>query len=719
MKKTISGTSMWKWLTFLFAISTFVFLIMTVTLWVTRDTKIVLSDVPVCGRHRQTTHHGVKIKANSSLQQLTRHEMSVVLDYLYQKPDLNLEQIKDASIHKSFVHTIELKTPRKADVLRFLNGEPPPKREAKVFIFRGDANPPYIGEYVVGPLPNVSYVRLENTTSRVTKVPYIYRPFSSFEFMAIYRYVIAAVGRDAHQVLLESYNATPTKCGDHCLRFSMTPISSAFLKRGERKAWFWFAYDVEFFTLHPLDFQFLVDMTDANPRNWKIEDIWYSNQLFPSMKDFLSNYTCGAINKTRLSFPGENERYKSSLQFRQNSSMLEDDVRPPLLFDQDGPRYTVGDNIISYMAWGMEFKVSPTRGLELFNVRFDKETIVYEMSLQEVAVMYSGYSPTAKLFNYADSAGLFGTRSRGLLPGVDCPAHAKFVDVVLYSANEGGMRSYQNALCVFEQNDNIPLRRHRAYGRIGAFYGGVGTHSLVVRSILSVINYDYIIDYIFYQNGAIETKVSLTGYLGTSFYYPPELKFGAHLGKNLNAGMHLHLFNFKVDLDVRGTENRFETLDIEMINETDPWYGHYHVQNQYTKSVSVTELDAVYKFNFSSPKYLLMSNNRSTTGEGLPRSYQIKATGISRVLLPDDYGFTKSISWSKYQLSFFLLPFNYFDEDQSMRSPDSVRVDPKDERRPTDGATVTRYHRRDSSSCVPFFPFPDDDLSKNSTVLFT
>ncbi len=53
--------------------------------------------------------------------------------------------------------------------------------------------------------------------------------------------------------------------------------------------------------------------------------------------------------------------------------------------------------------------------------------------------------------------------------------------------------------CVFELNTHSILRRHRAYGRTGAYYGGLEAIVLVVRSIISIVNYDYVFDFMFYQ----------------------------------------------------------------------------------------------------------------------------------------------------------------------------------------------------------------------------
>lgn len=68
------------------------------------------------------------------------------------------------------------------------------------------------------------------------------------------------------------------------------------------------------------------------------------------------------------------------------------------------------------------------------------------------------------------------------------------------------------AFCLFENNNGYPLRRHLSYSRSeGAFYGGMMDSALTLRSALTIINYDYIVDFILHQNGVIETRVMSTG----------------------------------------------------------------------------------------------------------------------------------------------------------------------------------------------------------------
>lgn len=71
------------------------------------------------------------------------------------------------------------------------------------------------------------------------------------------------------------------------------------------------------------------------------------------------------------------------------------------------------------------------------------------------------------------------------------------------------------------------------------------------------------------------------------------------------------------------------------------------------------------------------------------------------------------------QLSFFVQPFNYFDEDPSMRSNDAVRIVPKDKSNPLDGAIVERYTGEARETCLPELSLPDEMLAKNSSSVFT
>ena len=51
-------------------------------------------------------------------------------------------------------------------------------------------------------------------------------------------------------------------------------------------------------------------------------------------------------------------------------------------------------------------------------------------------------------------------------------------------------------------------------------------------------------------------------------------------------------------------------------------------------------------------------------------------------------------------LDFFLLPYNYFDEDPAMSSNDWVRIEPRSEEDIRQGVYITR-NANDNNKCVP------------------
>ena len=50
------------------------------------------------------------------------------------------------------------------------------------------------------------------------------------------------------------------------------------------------------------------------------------------------------------------------------------------------------------------------------------------------------------------------------------------------------------------------------------YYAGAVDYYLVMRTILTVWNYDYVFDYRFHVDGVIEVKVGLTGYIQSEAY---------------------------------------------------------------------------------------------------------------------------------------------------------------------------------------------------------
>ena len=110
-----------------------------------------------------------------------------------------------------------------------------------------------------------------------------------------------------------------------------------------------------------------------------------------------------------------------------------------------------------------------------------------------------------------------------------------------------------NAICMHEEDygilwkhmdwrtDQVEVRRSRR---------------LVVSSISTVGNYEYGFFWYFYQDGAIQVEVKLTGILNTAAEPPGQVpKYGTLVAPQLNAHIHQHFFNFRLDMNVDGESN--------------------------------------------------------------------------------------------------------------------------------------------------------------------
>ena len=159
------------------------------------------------------------------------------------------------------------------------------------------------------------------------------------------------------------------RCDRKCLKFSMTPISSGFLEPGQRKTWFWFAYDVEFYTLHPLDFQFLVDMTKRDPQEWSVDRVFYANRIYNSLDELLDLYYMDLVPKTKTLFPEVATEDQYSAVYMRGDPMPSAPHPPPEQVQPQGHRFKLTGNHLEYMDWKLNLRVSPTIGLHLHDVK--------------------------------------------------------------------------------------------------------------------------------------------------------------------------------------------------------------------------------------------------------------------------------------------------------------------------------------------------------------
>ncbi|XP_071177859.1 putative amine oxidase [copper-containing] [Mytilus edulis] len=241
-------------------------------------------------------------------------------------------------------------------------------------------------------------------------------------------------------------------------------------------------------------------------------------------------------------------------------------------------------------------------------------------------------------------------------------------------------------------------------------------------------------------------------------YHGRQNPYSFEISENLMGLIHQHLYNFKVDMDIKGRNNRFETLDIEndVVASNEKPNSKIH-QIKFARKLKATEKQAAYKHNFQQPKLLVISNNNIKDRFGNTPGYRILNSGLTHNIRPPGTGNEPGISWSNYQVaitkrkesepvsssiyqhtnpeqpidivawitmgfyhiptkedlpmthtpgtvqSFFLLPFNYFDENPAISSRNAIRIDPIDVKGETKSVKVERYgvRKANACSCIP------------------
>lgn len=439
------------------------------------------------------------------------------------------------------IFSVELQLPAKAAALAHLDGGgPPPAREALAIIFFGAQPQPNVTELVVGPLPHPSYMRDVTVERHGGPVPYYRRPKLRVESVQIWRYLKEVELPKAPTFLASVLNYDGS---------TLAPLhsSASGFQSGDRTTWIALYHNISGLGifLHPVGLELLLDHRALDPAHWVVRQVFYLGHYYADLAQLEWEFKAGRLEVVRVPLPTPNGA--SSLRSR----VTRDPPLPPLQFSPQSPQYNVQGNLVVSPLWMFTFGHGAFTGLRLFDVRFKGERVAYEVSVQECLTVYGADSPKTMMLRYLDSSYGLGKNSRALVRGVDCPYQATMMDIHVL-VGTGAVRLLPGAVCVFEEAQGLPLRRHHNYIG-GHFYGGLASSGLVVRSVSSVGNYDYIWDFILYPNGALEGRVHATGYINTVFLNGgAESLFGNRVGERVLGAVHTHAFHFKLDLDVAG-----------------------------------------------------------------------------------------------------------------------------------------------------------------------
>uniref|UniRef100_A0A8D1GU51 Amine oxidase n=1 Tax=Sus scrofa TaxID=9823 RepID=A0A8D1GU51_PIG len=571
---------------------------------------------------------------------LSREELTAVMNFLTQKLGPGLVDAAQARPADNCIFSVELQLPPKAAALAHLDrGSPPPAREALAIIFFGGQPQPNVTELVVGPLPQPSYVRDVTVERHGGPLPYHRRPVLMREYL------------DIDQMIFRRELPQAAGLLHHCCFYSsqsqnLVTMNSAprGLQSGDRATWFGLYYNISGagFYLHPVGLELLVDHKALDPALWTIQKVFFQGRYYESLAHLEEQFEAGLVNVVVIPDNGTDASW--SLKSR-----VPPGPAPPLQFYPQGPRFSVQGSHVASSLWTFSFGLGAFSGPRIFDIRFQGERVAYEVSVQEALAVYGGNSPSALRGRYADASFGLGHFSTPLTRGVDCPYLATYVDWPFLLESQVP-RTLHDAICVFEQNQGLPVRRHHSDIR-SHYFGGLAETVLVIRSVSTMLNYDYVWDMIFHPNGAIEVKLHTTGYIGSSFLFGDVQSFGNRVGEHTLGTVHTHSAHFKVDLDVGGLENWVWAEDTTFVPTAVPWSPERQIQRlQLTRKVLETEEQAAFPVGGAAPRYLYLASNQSNKW-GHPRGYRIQIVSFSGEPLPQSSSMAGAFSWERYQLA--------------------------------------------------------------------
>ncbi|OQV04226.1 Copper amine oxidase, enzyme domain-containing protein isoform 2 [Cladophialophora immunda] len=228
-------------------------------------------------------------------------------------------------------------------------------------------------------------------------------------------------------------------------------------------------------------------------------------------------------------------------------------TKPFHVLQPEGPSFTTEGNLVRWEKWHLRVGFNYREGLTLHDVRYDGHSLFYRLSLSEMFVPYGDprmpYARKAAFDLGNDGA---GCNANNLQLGCDCLGHIKYFDG-WHATSAGDPIKLPNAVCCHEIDDGI-LWKHTNF-RTG---NAVVTRSrvLVLQTIITVSNYEYIFAFYFGQDASLHYEVRATGIVSTvPTNVGDKVPFGTTVAPGVMAPYHQHLFCLRIDPAVAGWKN--------------------------------------------------------------------------------------------------------------------------------------------------------------------
>ncbi|PFH46270.1 hypothetical protein AMATHDRAFT_155768, partial [Amanita thiersii Skay4041] len=240
-------------------------------------------------------------------------------------------------------------------------------------------------------------------------------------------------------------------------------------------------------------------------------------------------------------------------------------LKPLHISQPEGVSFKLEGHVLEWQGWKMHVAYSHREGIALSTITYTDQgelrPLFYRLSLAEMVVPYGAPEhPHPRKFAFDSGEYGMGTMANELSLGCDCLGSIQYLPGS-YIGNSGQPVIIKNVICIHEEDAGV-LWKHSDY-RVGGRSHTVRRRRLVVSMVCTLANYEYIWNYLFYQDGSIEFEIRLTGILQAGVGKDGETSpYGTTVAPNIIAHYHQHLFSLRIDPMIDGLSNSVIESDV-------------------------------------------------------------------------------------------------------------------------------------------------------------
>ncbi|KAK6911066.1 hypothetical protein L486_05318 [Kwoniella mangroviensis CBS 10435] len=230
-----------------------------------------------------------------------------------------------------------------------------------------------------------------------------------------------------------------------------------------------------------------------------------------------------------------------------------EDIKPYRVLQPEGASFTLEGRVIRWQKWAFHIGFNYREGIVLSDIRYDGRSTFYRLSVSDMTVPYG--DPRApfhrkQAFDLGDIGA--GLTANELALGCDCLGEIAYLNFDHFS-QDGSPTLQRGVVCIHEQDDGIGWKHTNFRTNRPSV---TRSRILIIQTIITVANYEYIFAWRFDQAAGISLEVRATGILSTVAILPGETSpHGNVVSPGVLATNHQHLFSVRIDPAIDGHNN--------------------------------------------------------------------------------------------------------------------------------------------------------------------